>query len=60
MHTALVAEHHIRPDDIRPCASPMPDDRMHIVDNGAMPDVCVQHLATLAVIDGTVTFAATP
>jgi 2-methylcitrate dehydratase PrpD len=24
-----------------------------------MPDVCVQHLATLAVIDGTVSFAAT-
>jgi 2-methylcitrate dehydratase PrpD len=37
----------------------MPDDRMHIVDNRSMPDVCVQHLATLAVIDGTVTFAAT-
>jgi 2-methylcitrate dehydratase PrpD len=57
--TALVSDHHIRPDDIKAMRITMPDDRMHIVDNGAMPDVCVQHLATLAVIDGTVTFAAT-
>ena len=57
--TALVAEHNIRPDDIKAMRITMPDDRMHIVDNGAMPDVCVQHLATLAIIDGTVTFAAT-
>jgi 2-methylcitrate dehydratase PrpD len=57
--TALVAEHHIRPDGIKAMRITMPDDRMHIVDNRSMPDVCVQHLATLAVIDGTVTFAAT-
>jgi 2-methylcitrate dehydratase PrpD len=57
--TTLVAEHRIRPDDIKAMRITMPDDRMHIVDNRSMPDVCVQHLATLAVIDGTVTFAAT-
>jgi 2-methylcitrate dehydratase PrpD len=57
--TALVTDHHIRPDDIKAMRITMPDDRMHIVDNRSMPDVCVQHLATLAVIDGTVTFAAT-
>jgi 2-methylcitrate dehydratase PrpD len=34
----------------------MPDDRIHIVDNRTMPDVCVQHLAALALVDGTVTF----
>jgi 2-methylcitrate dehydratase PrpD len=57
--TALTAEHRIRPDDVKAMRITMPDDRMHIVDNRSMPDVCVQHLATLAVIDGTVTFAAT-
>jgi 2-methylcitrate dehydratase PrpD len=57
--TALITDHGIRPDDINAMRITMPDDRIHIVDNGAMPDVCVQHLATLAVIDGTVTFAAT-
>jgi 2-methylcitrate dehydratase PrpD len=57
--TTLGAEHRIRPDDIKAMRITMPDDRMHIVDNRSMPDVCVQHLATLAVIDGTVTFAAT-
>lgn len=36
----------------------MPDDRIHIVDDRAMPDVCVQHLAAVALLDGTVSFAA--
>jgi len=36
----------------------LPDDRIHIVDDRAMPDVCVQHLAALALLDGTVGFAA--
>lgn len=36
----------------------MPDDRIHIVDDRAMPDVCVQHLAAVALLDGTVGFAA--
>ena len=34
----------------------MPDDRIHIVDDRAMPDVCVQHLAALALIDRGLTF----
>ena len=37
----------------------MPDDRMHIVDNGAMPDVCVQHMAALILVDGKLSFAST-
>ncbi len=57
--TALVAEHRIRPNDVRKMRITMPDDRMHIVDNRSSPDLCVQHLATLAVIDGTVSFEAT-
>src|SRR5204862_3250481 len=37
----------------------MADDRMHIVDNGLMPDVCVQHMAALILVDGKLSFAST-
>ena len=57
--TALVADHRIKPDDVHKLSITMPDDRYHIVDNRSSPDLCVQHLATLAVIDGTVSFDAT-
>ena len=33
----------------------MPDDRIEIVDNNDMPDVCVQHLVALTLCDGGVT-----
>jgi len=57
--TALVTEHRIRPDDIKAMRITMPDDRMHIVDNGKMPDVCVQHMAALIIADGALSFAST-
>jgi 2-methylcitrate dehydratase PrpD len=57
--TALVKEHRIKPQDVRKMQITMPDDRIHIVDNRSSPDLCVQHLATLAVLDGTVSFNAT-
>jgi 2-methylcitrate dehydratase PrpD len=46
------------PGDIAAITITMPDDRIHIVDDRTMPDVCVQHLAALALLDGTVSFAA--
>jgi 2-methylcitrate dehydratase PrpD len=54
--TALIHEHNLRLEDARRILITMPDDRIHIVDNRTMPDVCVQHLAALALVDGTVTF----
>jgi 2-methylcitrate dehydratase PrpD len=57
--TGLVAEHRIKPADVKAMRITMPDDRMHIVDNRAMPDVCVQHLASIGIVDGTVSFEAT-
>jgi len=57
--TALAAEHRMRPDDIKAIRITMPDDRMHIVDNRSSPDLCVQHLASIAIVDGTVSFEAT-
>jgi 2-methylcitrate dehydratase PrpD len=56
--TAILGSRPTRPDEIAEIAITMPDDRIHIVDDRAMPDVCVQHLAAIALIDGTVTFAA--
>ena len=56
---ALIAEHKVRGSDIARIRITMPDDRMHIVDNRSMPDVCVQHMTALMLADGTLTFAAT-
>jgi 2-methylcitrate dehydratase PrpD len=56
--TALIEAHRLRPDNVRSIRITMPDDRIHIVDNRAMPDVCVQHLVAIALIDGTLGFAA--
>jgi 2-methylcitrate dehydratase PrpD len=55
---ALIDEHGVRADNVKRIVITMPDDRMHIVNNGAMPDVCVQHLVAMAIVDGTVTFAS--
>ncbi|MEZ0172334.1 MmgE/PrpD family protein [Microvirga sp. TS319] len=52
----LIETHGIKADDVRRVLITMPDDRIHIVDSRTMPDVCVQHLAALALVDGTVTF----
>lgn len=56
--TALIETHGIAAGQVKKVTITMPDDRVHIVNNGAMPDVCVQHLAALALTDGTVTFAS--
>jgi len=56
--TALVAEHRITADQVRKIDITMPGDRMHIVDNRTIPDICVQYLTALAIVDGTVSFAA--
>jgi 2-methylcitrate dehydratase PrpD len=56
--TALIAEHGIAADDARRISITMPHDRMHIVDNRDIVDICVQHLTALALLDGSVGFAA--
>lgn len=55
---ALIADHALTPDDVAELRAIMPDDRLPIVDNRDMPDVCLQHLLAIALIDGTVGFAA--
>jgi len=55
---ALMTDHGIRAADVARLEAIMPDDRLHIVDNRDMPDVCLQHLLALMLVDGTVGFAA--
>ena len=56
--TALMAEHSLTPDVVARITAIMPDDRLHIVDNRDMPDVCLQHLLAITLLDGGLSFAA--
>jgi 2-methylcitrate dehydratase PrpD len=55
---ALIEAEGIRAADVESLRATMPDDRLPIVDNRDMPDVCLQHLLALALVDGGVTFAS--
>ena len=52
----LRREHGLRPDTVAKIVVRLPDDGAGIVNNNAMPDVNVQHLMAVALIDGTVSF----
>ncbi|MDB5594088.1 MAG: MmgE/PrpD family protein [Hyphomicrobiales bacterium] len=54
--TALVKEHRVKSADVRRITITMPDDRIHIVDDRTMPDICAQHLCAIAILDGGITF----
>lgn len=56
--TALIDSEGLRASDVAKLRVTMPDDRLTIVDNRDMPDVCLQHLLALALVDGGVTFAS--
>jgi 2-methylcitrate dehydratase PrpD len=53
-----MAETGVGPKDVARLTAIMPDDRLHIVDDRDMPDVCLQHLLALMLLDGTIGFAA--
>jgi 2-methylcitrate dehydratase PrpD len=55
--TALMEEHALKVDDVARLRAIMPDDRFTIVNNRDMPDVCLQHLLALTLVDGGLTFA---
>ncbi|HMA13630.1 MAG TPA: MmgE/PrpD family protein [Kiloniellaceae bacterium] len=56
--TALMSENNLRPEDVVRLRAIMPDDRFTIVNNRDMPDVCLQHLLALTLVDGGLTFAS--
>jgi 2-methylcitrate dehydratase PrpD len=52
----LMQEHHFRAADVDKIVANMPDKELMIVDNRPMPDICVQHLLSIMLIDGELTF----
>lgn len=54
----LMAEHGVRADDVVSGVLELPDDRAHLVDNRPMPNINVQQLVSLALVDGGLTFEA--
>lgn len=54
---ALMTAHGIGPANVARLTAIMPDDRLHIVDDRDMPDVCLQHLLAVTLIDGGLGFA---
>ena len=54
----LIQEHGIKASDVVRLVARMPDKELEIVNNRDMPDISVQHLLAIMLIDGTVTFAS--
>jgi 2-methylcitrate dehydratase PrpD len=55
---ALIEEQHLRPPDIASLAARLPDDRIHLVDDRDVPNLCAQHLLAVLLQDRTLSFAA--
>ncbi len=54
--TALQQDAAVRAGEVRRIVVDMPADRLHIVDNRTIPDICLQHLVALMIVDGGATF----
>ncbi len=52
----LIREHGLKPADVASITARLPDDRAYIVDNRDMPDICLQHLIAVTLLDGGLTF----
>jgi 2-methylcitrate dehydratase PrpD len=55
---ALIEEHGLRPDDVAKITVRLPDAEAHIVDRRSMPDINLQHLLAVMLIDRGLTFAS--
>lgn len=53
----LIAEYSLTAAGVAALRVTLPDDRFVIVDDRDMPDVCVQHMLALMLLDGGVSFA---
>jgi 2-methylcitrate dehydratase PrpD len=54
----LIHKHKVHADDVERVIAHMPDDRLHVVSDRDIPDICLQHLLALTLVDGTLTFAS--
>lgn len=52
----MVNTHGLHVDELESMTVRMPDDRLPIVDNREMPDICLQHLLAIGLIDRDLTF----
>ena len=55
----LIDQHHLRAADVVKLVARMPDKELKMVNDRDSPDISVQHLLALMLVDGTVTFAST-
>jgi 2-methylcitrate dehydratase PrpD len=55
---ALLADPAVRADNIKHIRVDMPTASMRIVDNSTSPDLCLQHLAALMIVDRGASFAS--
>jgi 2-methylcitrate dehydratase PrpD len=55
---ALMATHGVGPDDVAALTVRLPDDRIHLVDDSDIANLCVQHLLAVLLLDGSLGFAA--
>jgi 2-methylcitrate dehydratase PrpD len=52
----IMQEHGVKADDVERLVARVPDRELTVVDNRDMPDICIQHLLALMLLDGTLTF----
>ena len=57
--TELLAAHTITADDVAEVVCTMPTFYASVVDNRSMPDICLQYVLAVGLIDGAVTFQNT-
>ena len=55
---ALMAAHSFGPSDVDQLTVRLPHDRAHIVDDRDMPDINLQHLLSVMLLDGGLSFAS--
>lgn len=53
----LIQQHGFKAEDVAKLVARMPDKELEIVNNRDMPDISVQHLLAVMLLDGGVTFA---
>jgi len=54
----LIQQHRFKAGDVVELTARMPDKELEIVNNRDMPDISVQHLLAVMLLDGTVTFTS--
>lgn len=54
----LIRQNHFHADDVREVVVRVATQEASVVDNRAIPDICLQHMVAVMLIDGTASFAA--